>query len=166
MLQNDIEMRDELSVFCESLKSAPDTERFFGSPSFSLEDKRRFLQKIYQKRADQVQTTLVNFLTILLEKSRFGLIHEMSDCFKQIVDERHGMGVAELKSAVPLSPEVEREIVKALEKIAGYKITIKKEVDPSLIGGISVKIRNKVLDGSISHQLDLIKKELTKIGSL
>ena len=69
-------------------------------------------------------------------------------------------------TATVLSPMHEGQIVSRMEKIAGYKITVKKDIDARLIGGVVVKVKNKVWDGSVRHKIDLIKKELTKIRTI
>ena len=122
----------------------------------------KFLQKIYQEKRHEVYGVLLNFFTLLLEKRRFHLIHEIAVTFKRIADEAQGQGVAEIRSAVELSADTQARLVSKLEKLAGYKITVKKEVDRSLIAGVVIRVKNKVIDGSIRHHLDHLKKELMR----
>ncbi|MGH7197935.1 MAG: ATP synthase F1 subunit delta [Candidatus Omnitrophota bacterium] len=166
LLHRDLETQEELEAFSVALKRSPDIEEFFGNPYFKVEVKRRFLEKIYQKRLHEVYGLLLNFFTLLLKKNRFNLIHEITESFKRISDRARGMGVAQIRTAVPLDARSEEVILARLEKIAGYKIRVKKEVDPALIGGVVVKIRNKILDGSVRNRIELFKKELTKIKSI
>lgn len=162
MLHRDEQIEAELENFSKALKTDVAMEKFFNNPSLSTQEKRKFLQKIYQERQQDFYGVLLDFYTVLFEKNRFPLIHEIAVCFKRIADEAQGQGIAEIRSAAPLSAGQESEIVDRLEKIAGYKITVKKEVDPSLIGGVVVKIKNKIIDGSIKFQIDVLKKELTQ----
>ena len=108
----------------------------------------------------------MNFFSILLEKNRFGLIHEIVTAFKKIADEFQGQSEAEIQTAFTLDHEVEKTIVSKLEKMAGHKITVRKMVDRNLLGGVIVRIRNKVIDGSVRHQIDLMKKDLTSIKTI
>ena len=157
----DREIEAELIAFSEALKSAPEIEKFLSNPYFKLEEKKNLLERTYSK-----QTILLNFFTLLLEKNRFDLIHEIAIRFKKIADAFQGEGTVEIKTAVALDAKFEQAIVTRLEKIAGYKITVKKEVDPSLLGGVIVKIENKVLDGSVKSKIENLKKELIKIRTL
>ena len=166
LVHEDLEIQEELESFSSALKRSPDLEGFFANPYFTLETKRRFLQKIYQKKMREVFGLLLNFFSLLLEKNRFHLIHEILESFKRIVDRERGMGVAEIRTAVPLDERSEKLLTGQLERMAGYKIRVKKEVDPALIGGVVVKVRNKVLDGSVKNRIELFKKELTKIKSI
>lgn len=156
----------ELDSFSAALKSSPDLEKFLANPSVKTEEKRRFLERIYQPHHHVSYPVLLNFFTTLLEKGRFYLIHEITQHFKKLADELQGQGTAEIRSASALEPEAQARIVQRLEKIAGYKITVKNVVDPSLIGGVVVHVRNKVIDDSVSSKIRMMKKELTKIQSI
>ena len=159
-------IEEELGSFSAALKRSPEIEKFLQSPQLGVDEKRAMLLKIYQERRHEVYGVLLNFFTLLLEKGRFHLIHEITVSFKRIADEAQGQGTAELHSASPLKTEAERHIVERLERIAGYKIRVKRIVDPSLIGGVVVKVRNKVIDGSVKNKIQQIRKELTKIQSI
>jgi F-type H+-transporting ATPase subunit delta len=162
----DLEIQEELESFSAALKQSPELEGFFGNPYFDLPTKRRFLEKIYQKRMREVFGLMLNFFSLLLEKDRFHLIHEILESYKRVVDRERGMGVAEIQSAVPLDARSEKTLTERLERIAGYKIRVQKDVDPSLVGGVVVKIRNKIFDGSVKGRLESFKKELTRIQSI
>ncbi len=161
-LHQDEEIEAELESFSAALKAATQIEKFFNSPHLSSEQKRKFLQKIYQERSHEIYGVLLNFFTLLMEKQRFHLIHEIAVTFRRIADEAQGQGVAEIRSVVELDADTQARLVSKLEKLAGYKITVKKEIDPSLIAGVVIRVKNKVIDGSIKHRLDHLKKELTK----
>lgn len=160
-IHRDEEIEAELENLSSALKKDPSLERFFGNPSLKTEDKRKFLQKLYQERREEYYETLLDFFTILFKKDRFTLIHEISKSFKRIADEAQGQGTAEIRSAVPLKSEQVAILVNRLETIAGYKITVKKEIDPALVGGVVVKIKNKIIDGSVKFKIESLKKELT-----
>ncbi len=162
-LHRDEEIEAELENFSQALKKDPELEKVFENPSLKVEDKRKFLQRLYQERREEFYETLLDFFTVLLEKNRFTLIHEIAKSFKRIADEAQGQGTAEIHSAVPLSSGHEAILVKQLDRIAGYKITVKKEVNPGLIGGVTVKIKNKIIDGSVKFQINRLKKELTEL---
>ena len=165
-LHQDEAVEVELDSVAAALKSSPTLEKFLANPAVKTDDKRKFLQRIYQERNQPIDEILLNFFTVLLEKGRFYLIHEIAVYFKKIADEAQGQGTAEIRSASPLKSEAEKQIVNRLEKIAGYKISVKSVVDPSLVGGVLVKVRNKVIDDSVKSKIQQMKKELTKIQSI
>ena len=162
-LRRDEEIEAELETLSAAMKADPAIERFLSNPGLSLEDKKKFLGRLYRESSNEM---LLNFFLVLFEKNRFYLIHDIALEFKRVADEAQGQGVAEIRSAVALKPEAQKAIVNRLEKIAGYKITVKSVVDPALIGGVAVKVRNKVIDDTVSNKIQTIKKELTKIQSI
>jgi len=166
LTHEDEEVEAELESFSTSLKKSPELETFFKNPRLSLEQKRIFLEKIYRERNHQIYETLLNFFMVLFEKRRFYLIHEISSNFKRIADEAQGQGVAEIQTAVPLDPQSEAVIVSRLERMVGYKITVKKEIDPTLIGGVVIKLKNKILDGSVKNRIHCLTEALTKLKTI
>ena len=160
------EIEAELESFSKALKQSPELLKLFTNPSFDLDKKKKFLQKIYQERQHEIYEVLLNFFTVLFEKGRFYLIHAIAAEFKRIADEAQGQATATLGSAVPLDRLQEAEIVSRLEDLAGYKIEVKKEINAALIGGVVVRMKNKIFDGSIKSRIDSLKKELTKIRSI
>ena len=165
-LHQDQAIETEFESISTAFKQTPGIEKFLANPALKIDEKRKLLQRIYQERNHEIYEVLLNFLTILFEKNRFYLIHDIAVYFKKIADEARGQGLAEICSASLLKPDAEKKIVNRLEKIAGYKITVKSTVDPALIGGVVVKVRNKVIDDSVKTKIGLIKKELTKIQSI
>ena len=166
MTHKDEEIEAELEAFSTALQRSPDLEKFFKNPQLSSEQKKNFLLRIYQERNHEIYEVLMNFFMILFEKQRFYLIHDIAVSFKKIAGEAQGQGTAQIKTAAPLDAPSEAAIVSRLEKIAGYKITVQKEVDPALIGGVVIRLKNKVLDGSVRHQIDLLTKQLTKVQAI
>lgn len=152
----------ELSSFAAALKASPELEKFFQNPHFSLEDKEKTLKDLYQKHAGPAQHTLVRFFALLLKKHRFYLVYDVSSIYKKIVDESHEEAVVHIQSAVLLPSEAKRQIVSRMERIAGSAIDVRQEVVPSMIGGVIVRFRNKVLDGSVKNKIRFFQKELTK----
>ena len=162
LLHKDEEIEAELDSFSEALKRSSEIEKFLADPRLKIGQKKKFLEKIYQERNHEIYEILLNFFMVLFEKNRFDLIHEIAVSFKRIADEAQGQGVAEIHTAAPLKSHEEQKIVARLEKMAGYKITVKEEVDPSLIGGLLVRVKNRVIDGTVKYQIELLKKELTR----
>ena len=175
-LHQDEQVEAALEALSASLKQSPDIEKSLANPALKVGEKRRFFQRIYQEHPPKagsplagmppVNEVLLNFFTVLFEKGRFYLVHDIAVDFKKIADEAQGQGAAEIRSAVTLKSEAQKLIVNRLEKLAGYKITVHSVVDPSLIGGVLVKVRNNVIDDSVKNKIQLFKKELTKIQSI
>lgn len=166
LMHNDEQIEAELESLSAALKRSPEIQKMFDNPNFSAAQKRAFLEKIYQERNRPFYEILLNFFAVLFEKNRFGLIHDIAVTFKRIADEAQGQGVAQITTAAPLKEGEEARIAATLERLAGYSIRVEKSVDPSLVGGVVVRVRNKIIDGSVKHKIEILKKELTKAGNI
>ena len=159
-------VEDELEAFSAALKGSEELQSFLESPKVSAEEKRKLLEKISPASGDAVAQVLNKFFALLLKKNRFTLIHEIAVAFKRISDEAQNEAMAEIKTAVPLTGDLERQMVSRLEKMTGAKIAVKKEVDPRLIGGVSVRMNNKILDGSIYSKIQSLKRQLVSARTI
>ena len=156
----------ELEALSTALKNAPEIERSLGNPALGPAEKRHILTRIFLNKGSKMDAQIVRFLLLLFQKNRFYLIHDVAAHFRKIADESQGQGVAEIRSAAALKPEQRAAIVSRIEKISGKKMTVEAKVDESLIGGVVVKLGNRVIDDSARTKVGNFRKELTKIQSI
>ena len=101
-----------------------------------------------------------NFLRVLAENGRLGLLPEIRSQFEALKDEREGVLEAEVQSAFELSQAQVADLVQRLEKKTGRKIRTKVQVDKSLIAGVRVVLGDQVIDGSARAQLGALEAAL------
>jgi len=101
-----------------------------------------------------------NFLRVLAENGRLGLLPEIRSQFEALKDEREGVLEAEVQSAFELSEAQVADLVRRLEKKTGRKIRTKVQVDKSLIAGVRVVLGDQVIDGSARAQLGALEAAL------
>ena len=88
----------------------------------------------------------------------------MIKAFRQIAAAERGEVSAEVTSAHALTPAQEKELKTALKGVAGKEISIAVTVDPSLLGGIIVKIGSRQIDTSLKTKLNSLKLALKEVG--
>ena len=101
-----------------------------------------------------------NFLRVLAENGRLGLLPEIRSQFEALKDEREGVLEAEVQSAFELSEAQVADLVQRLEKKTGRKVRTKVQVDKSLIAGVRVVLGDQVIDGSARAQLGALEAAL------
>ena len=153
----DEETEAELESLSTSLKDAPEIEKFLHHPQIDIEQKNQWFKKVYSEQDKTVSDILLKFIAVLFKKNRFDLIHEISSAFKRMADEAQGQATAWVKTSVPLEVRSEQAIVSKLERIVGCKIELKKELDAKILGGVVVRFKNKVLDGSVKNRIHNLK---------
>lgn len=103
-----------------------------------------------------------NLLGLLATRYRAHLIPGIVQAYRQLIDESQGQAVAEVTTAVPLDEDEARLVASRIGKMTGKKIQIQTRIDPSIIGGIIVRIGDKLIDGSISSRLAALRAQLAR----
>lgn len=104
---------------------------------------------------------LDNFVTVLVENDQLRLFEEIVNEFHRIDLEKKGTKQAEVTSARPLSRENENAVIEHLNKIVGSKVELKKQIDERLVGGVVIRVDDKLVDASVKNELNQLKNELS-----
>jgi len=114
-------------------------------------------------RTGPLSKEVLNALSLLVDKARLVELDDISIEYQKLLDEYHGIEGAEIvdiTTAMPISDEFKVDLGKRLADIIGKPVVIKATVDPSLIGGIVIRVGDKLIDGSLRYKLATLKKEL------
>jgi F-type H+-transporting ATPase subunit delta len=106
----------------------------------------------------KVSAMTLKFLDLLVDKKRFDLMIMVSAVFAKLAAEKRGAAKAHVRTAAALSPEAQQQLAAKLKKFTGKDIELDVKEDPELIGGITVKIGDWVLDSSLRGQLRRLKE--------
>jgi F-type H+-transporting ATPase subunit delta len=151
-------VREQIGQFADAVDENRELQVFFFSPYFSTEEKTEGLKKL----VDGPDPIVLNFLTLLVEKHRMPAIFRIRTAFDQLWDvENHRLPV-EVTSAIELENKVIKQIGDRIAEQTGQKIELTATVDPDVIGGLVVRVGNTVLDASIRHRLDQLRKEVAR----
>ncbi|MCX6179771.1 MAG: ATP synthase F1 subunit delta [Chlorobiales bacterium] len=147
----------ELQVVKDVLHNSRDLVQAMRSPLVKGDKKIHILEEVFK---DSIGDKMFLFLKLIARKKRAGLLPEIIDEFQVLLDDKRGVINVDITSAVGLSDEQSRELIKRLEDYTGKKIRARMELDERLLGGVSVKIGDTIFDGSISHQLQRFREAL------
>lgn len=148
---------EELMQIRDVLANSRDLVHALRSPLIKGDKKIHILEEIFR---DTVGEKMHLFLSLIARKKRAGLLPEIIDEFQILLDEKRGVVNAAITSAVTLSDDQVRELVNKLTVTTGKTIRAKISVNEELIGGVAVKIGDTIYDGSVSHQLEILKLAL------
>lgn len=143
-----------------SLDEHPDFLNILVSPKVTVEDKRKILDETY---GSKVSVELTNFFKLLIDKKRTEVIYEAFEDYKVLVDESKGLVIARVESVIPLAAKEIEELEAKLNKVTGKEVTVNNIINPDIMGGLVVKVGDKIVDGSIKRKLDGMKHELAQI---
>jgi len=96
----------------------------------------------------------------LIDKRRYDILPEVPECYKELVDSHRGIVSVQVRSAVPLTEEEKERLSEVLARSLRKQVRLETNVDPSLIGGVMLRIGDRLLDGSVKGQLNLLRQRL------
>lgn len=153
-------IKAEFDFVGESLTTYKEFFELFKTPTLSIEERKVIIGEIF---AEHLSEEMMNFLKIILDKRRAGEILAIQREFGSIVDEHLGITEAFVRSARELDESEKDQLIDKLKSLTGKDIRLKTTVDPSVIGGLYIKVGDKVIDGSVRKKLDILKEELRQI---
>jgi F-type H+-transporting ATPase subunit delta len=149
---------EELKSFSALLKESESLKEFLANPIFDQTDKRSVVATLIERiKLSQITT---NFLNLLVDKRRIGILPEIEDCYRILMDSALKKVRVSVKSAFPLSSELKDKLQKKLEELTGKEVEMSLAEDASLLGGIIVRVGDTLYDGSIKTQLNNISNLL------
>jgi len=162
----------ELAAWSESLDAAGQLSadgqiaEYLSNPAFSNEQRLEFLTGLFAKaKADVLAGSDkkgTNFLRLLIENGRVGVLAEIAEHFEALKADVEGTVDVLVTSASPLSAAQEKEISTVLAKRLGREVRIETEIDENLIGGAVIRAGDVVIDGSLRARLEGLATALIK----
>lgn len=147
----------DLAVIAETLVAAPGLAALVGHPLVTQSRKKEALTGAFSSK---ISAATLSFLNLLADKRRTGLLADVKAEFDSLLREHNNVVAATAISAVPLTKTQLTALEKALEKRTGKDIELTTSTDPSLMGGILVRIGDTVLDGTVKGKLDRLREQL------
>ncbi len=152
------EVREQLGEFADAVAESHELSVFLFSPYFSTEEKKEGLHKVL----DDVDETFENFLELLLEQHRMPAIHRIRREYETMWDRQNDVLPVAVTSAVELDEETVKSVGDRIGEQTGRKVELTSHVDPDILGGLVLRVGNSILDASIRHRLDQLRKQVAR----
>jgi len=151
----------DLALLKAVWQANPEVVALLGNPLIPPERKRELCREALATvvRAEQRQ-----FLDLLIERRRVGLLPEVHDLFQELVDDHRSVVRAEVCSAAPLTEAETLALRGAVAQVFGGTPVLETRVQPELIGGVTVRVKDAVLDGSVRKSLDMLAARLKAVA--
>jgi F-type H+-transporting ATPase subunit delta len=134
----------------------PEVQLFLGDDRIPLDERLAFVDRVLD-----VAPSVRNLAKLLVVKRRVPLAPRIAQLFNRLADAHEGVVEAEVTTATDLTPELRVRIERALsEGLGGRQIRLTHRTDPSLLGGIVIKVGDKLVDGSVRTRLRLLRQHL------
>ncbi len=157
------EVAAALKTFDDLIAESADLARLVRSPVFSAEAQTKALGALLDRAG--ISGVAANFIKLVATKRRLFAIREMIVNYNKLYDSYRGVARAEVTSAAALSSEHVAALKDVLKAVTGGKnVEISVNVDPSIIGGLVVRLGSRMVDGSLKTKLNAIRTRMKEVG--
>lgn len=155
-------VKADLDKFDAMLAESPELVRLVRSPVFSADTQGKALAVVLNKAG--IGGTTANFLKVLAANRRLFAVADVIRAFRALVAKFKGEATAEVTVAEKLNDKNLDALRAALKSVTGKDITLDVKVDPSIIGGLVVKLGSRMVDTSLRTKLNSIKHAMKEAG--
>lgn len=151
----------DMQLIIRSVSESDELLRFLKSQIISRELKKKTLDTLFSKQLSEPGRHLIR---LILEKRREDQLPGIASAFEQLYKKENGLTDVEVFVSSGLDESLTELIKQALQKKTGSKVSISLTEDPSLIGGMAVRIGDTVIDGTIKHKLQQLEATFQQAG--
>jgi len=151
------EVEDELFRFARVLEGSDELRQTLTDAALPPERRQTIVEDLLGGKASKLTSNLVSFVVGM------GRARELPAIVDRVVEraaEARRHVVAEVRSAVPLDEDQQRRVAEALSSALGKEVEIKVIVDPEVLGGLSARVGDTIIDGTVRHRLDRLRGRL------
>lgn len=152
------QVKQELSAFAGLVRESAELRGILANPAIARASKHAAIEQLVERLG--ASRTLRNYLFVIVDQRRAGMLEEIEQAFSRILDARQGITQATVSSATELSANERAELSAALEKLTGEKVQARFMMDSALIGGAIVRIGTTIYDGSVRTQLERLRARM------
>jgi F-type H+-transporting ATPase subunit delta len=131
--------------------------RMLGNPAVALETRIEMAESIFGKT---VSKPVLNLIGLMLRRGRIEQLPRVAAEYRRLDNARQGITLATATSAAPLSPDEVQALTARMEQLTGGRVELDLRTDPSLLGGLVVRIGDRLIDGSVRGRLERLRNQL------
>jgi F-type H+-transporting ATPase subunit delta len=152
------QVEKDLAAVASMIAASADFSRAISSPVFSAGDQQKAIGALAVKA--KLSGLVANFLRLAAKNRRLAAVPQMITAFGNLAAAQRGEASAEVTCAHALSPAQTKELAATLKSVAGKDVSFNVAVDPSLLGGLIVKMGSRQIDTSLRTKLSSLKSTL------
>ncbi|MBE5871219.1 MAG: F0F1 ATP synthase subunit delta [Lachnospiraceae bacterium] len=152
---------EEIQGILSVLRENPQFDALMNHPKILKEEKIEVVENVFKGRVDD---ELTGFLTLIIKKDRYSEITAILEYFLQEIKALKGIGTAYVVTAAPLRDGQKAQVEETLLARTSFRqMEMHYDVDESLIGGMVIRIGDRVVDSSVKHKLEDLTKQLMQV---
>jgi F-type H+-transporting ATPase subunit delta len=155
------EVEEQLKALVTIIQGDSNIEKFLHLPNIPVSSKIDAIKKGFK---GELSDTVANTIELLLDRGREASFPALAEGYVKIANEASGRANATISSPYPLSDKETEEITQFFSKLSGKNIRLEQRIDTSLLGGIQVRIGDRLYDGSLKSKLANMQKTLVDVA--
>ena len=154
--QKEVEVNNDMLLVANTIQDSKELQLLLSSPVLKTEVKKAALKEIFGSKTSALTIGLIN---LLIDNKRLPILGEVAKKYTVIYDSLKGIEVAKVTTAIPLTEELNQQVLKKILEITGKQATVESIINPDIIGGFILRIGDIQYDASVSNKLQLLKRE-------
>ena len=155
-------LEKNVETLAQAIDESPDLNSLISSPIYSRDQQKNAIGAIAKKMG--VSAVMINALSLMAEKRRLFVVPTFLSVLKDLISESKNEITAEVVSAQSLSKGQVEKLGKSLKNNFGKDVKINATVDPTLIGGMVVKVGSRMIDTTIRAKLNSLQNTMKEVG--
>lgn len=156
-----LEVADQLQQLDDLLNAHPELLGLLSSRVVPTQERTGIIETVFNGRVGDL---LYRFLQVVNSKGRLDILPGIIRAYALLVDERNGVVEVDVFVASPLSEDQTQKVADGISGVVGRNVVLRKHIDPHLIGGLRVRVGDRLIDGSVAAGLRMMRHRLTDIG--
>jgi F-type H+-transporting ATPase subunit delta len=153
-------VKADLSLLAEAFSKYISFRQFLMNPKIPAALKRKIVDNAFGSR---LNPATIRLLKLLIEKRRQGIIPEISDKFVELCDRVRGVEAAEITLAAPIPAELAKNLEMVVQRFSSRQVEVTQKIDPRILGGVVVRMGDRVIDGSLRHRFEEARRTMLAI---
>ncbi len=149
-------VHEDMQLIAATIADSKEFSIVLESPVIKAADKMNVLKATFSSKINNITLGLFN---LLQENKRIEMLEAIAKQYTIIYDFDKNTQVAKVTTAVPISPEIEAQVLAKIVALTGEKANLENEINPSILGGFILRVGDVQYDASISNHLSELKKE-------
>ncbi len=155
------EFKKDLEAIVHTLDMEPQIQDILSHPKISKDEKKDFVSNVFGKMVCQ---EMINFLYVIIDKRRESYLVSIANEFKKLFNEHENILEVTAITAVPMDKKVQDRLEIVLGNKMDKRINLRNIVDKDIIGGVLLRIENKIIDGTVKGQLESMRKTIKNVS--
>lgn len=152
----------DLKTISSLIDESDDLRRLIRSPVFSAGEQAGAMSAVLQRAG--VSELVMNFVSLVTKNRRLFALGDMVRAFHALATKHRGELSAEVFSAAPLNDQQINQLQASLRQSMGREVKVRTSVDPSLLGGLIVKVGSRMIDSSLRTKLNNLRIAMKEVG--